>query len=120
MLPHRWSNEQAVRSGTGRAFTALGEPPLVAEGGGRAGVKSMGGWLGWQVGLLADGRGHDITQETRLFDEGKQVTYSMRKKEGLADYRYFPEPDLAPLVITDEYISSVEVRPCHRRPGQGY
>jgi hypothetical protein len=63
-----------------------------------------------QVSLLEAGEEDSIVQETRLFDEGKQITYSMRKKEGLADYRYFPEPDLPPLLVTDEYVSSVEVR----------
>ena len=45
-----------------------------------------------------------ITQETRLFNESNGKTYAMRKKENLADYRYFPEPDLPPVVITDELI----------------
>lgn len=40
-----------------------------------------------QVGLLKAGRGHEIVQETRLWDEFKLVTTTMRKKEGLADYR---------------------------------
>lgn len=42
-------------------------------------------WL--QVGLLQSGRGSEVVQETRLWDEGKQATTSMRTKEGLADYR---------------------------------
>ena len=48
-------------------------------------------------------------QETRLWDEGRQCTYSMRKKEGLADYRYFPEPDLPPLELSEEYIAEARV-----------
>ena len=45
-----------------------------------------------------------IVQETRLFNESIGKTFAMRKKENLADYRYFPEPDLPPVVISDELI----------------
>ena len=48
-------------------------------------------------------------QETRLWDEGRQATSSMRKKEGLADYRYFPEPDLPELTVTDSLIEGLQV-----------
>jgi len=61
-----------------------------------------------QVALIRAGRGGEVVQETRLWDEFKLVTYSMRKKEGLADYRYFPEPDLPPLVLSEEYVSGVQ------------
>ncbi|XWK88076.1 MAG: Asp-tRNA(Asn)/Glu-tRNA(Gln) amidotransferase subunit GatB [Phormidium sp.] len=46
--------------------------------------------------------GEKIVQETRLWEEGSQRTVSMRKKEGSSDYRYFPEPDLAPLEVSLE------------------
>lgn len=45
--------------------------------------------------------GEPLTQETRGWDESKQVTFSQRVKEGSADYRYFPEPDLPKLVLSD-------------------
>ncbi|AVH62257.1 Asp-tRNA(Asn)/Glu-tRNA(Gln) amidotransferase GatCAB subunit B [Nostoc sp. 'Peltigera membranacea cyanobiont' 213] len=45
--------------------------------------------------------GASIIQETRLWEEGAQRTSSMRIKEGSSDYRYFPEPDLAPIEVTD-------------------
>jgi len=54
-----------------------------------------------QAALLDAGRGSEIVQETRLWDEARGETVAMRRKEGLADYRYFPEPDL-PEVVVDE------------------
>ncbi|MDM9379349.1 Asp-tRNA(Asn)/Glu-tRNA(Gln) amidotransferase subunit GatB [Chlorogloeopsis sp. ULAP01] len=45
--------------------------------------------------------GERIFQETRLWEEGSQRTISMRSKEGSSDYRYFPEPDLAPIEVSD-------------------
>jgi len=52
----------------------------------------------WEDGVYDD----EIFQETRLFDQTKQETRSMRGKEEAADYRYFPEPDLLKAVVTDE------------------
>ncbi len=51
-----------------------------------------------------------ITQDTMGWDEGGQKTFVMRTKEGEADYRYFPEPDLPPLNITPEMIEEVRAR----------
>jgi len=48
-----------------------------------------------------------IVQETRLWNDATQETITMRTKEGSADYRYFPEPDLKPLIIASEWIASV-------------
>jgi aspartyl-tRNA(Asn)/glutamyl-tRNA(Gln) amidotransferase subunit B len=56
-----------------------------------------------QIGLLEDGG--TVVQETRLFDPDKGETRAMRTKEDAHDYRYFPDPDLLPLVVTDELIS---------------
>jgi len=49
-----------------------------------------------------------IIQETRLFDSDKGVTRSMRKKEESNDYRYFPEPDLRPLLLNESFINKVK------------
>ena len=63
-----------------------------------------------QVELIESGRGAEVVQETRSWDEVKQATASMRSKEGLADYRFFPEPDLSLLTITEDDIAAAAVR----------
>ncbi len=50
-------------------------------------------------GLIEDGRGSEIVQETRGWDESKGITFSQRKKESSHDYRYFPDPDLRPMYL---------------------
>ncbi len=67
-----------------------------------------------QVTLIRSGKGIDIKMETRGWDEGAQATRGQRSKEGLADYRYFPEPDLPPLAISEEYLSKVKVTSGHK------
>ena len=52
--------------------------------------------------------GGKIDGETRMFDANTGVTYSLRAKETLNDYRYFPEPDLQPLVVTNEYLETLK------------
>jgi aspartyl-tRNA(Asn)/glutamyl-tRNA(Gln) amidotransferase subunit B len=52
--------------------------------------------------------GGRIVQETRLFDPDRGETFSMRSKEDAHDYRYFPEPDLEPLVISDEWLARIQ------------
>ena len=52
--------------------------------------------------------GGDVVQETRLFDSQKGETRSMRSKEHAHDYRYFPDPDLLPLNITQEYVDAIK------------
>lgn len=56
-----------------------------------------------QVALIEDGG--SVVQETRLFDPDKGVTRSMRSKEDAHDYRYFPDPDLLPLELTEAFIA---------------
>ncbi|KAK9664691.1 hypothetical protein RND81_14G061400 [Saponaria officinalis] len=60
-----------------------------------------------QVQLHSKGLGDQIVQETRLWEEGAQKTVTMRKKEGLADYRYFPEPDLPEVILTTDYVEGI-------------
>ena len=52
-------------------------------------------------------KGEEITQETRGWDDAKQKTFSQRSKEEAHDYRYFPDPDIPPVVLDDEYIDKV-------------
>ncbi len=59
-----------------------------------------------QVDLLEEGK--NIDQETRLFDTKKNETRSMRTKEDAHDYRYFPDPDLLPLEVSDDFIDSIK------------
>jgi aspartyl-tRNA(Asn)/glutamyl-tRNA(Gln) amidotransferase subunit B len=58
-----------------------------------------------QIGLLEDGG--TIEQETRLYDAGRNETRPMRNKEEAHDYRYFPDPDLLPLVLTEAYVEEL-------------
>ncbi len=58
-----------------------------------------------QIDMIEDGG--RVVQETRLYDPDKNETRSMRSKEVANDYRYFPEPDLLPIIIDDAYIEAV-------------
>lgn len=58
-----------------------------------------------QIELLEDGK--EVVQETRRWDDNKEYSYAMRSKEDAQDYRYFPEPDLMPVVIDDEWTDRV-------------
>lgn len=58
-----------------------------------------------QIELIEDGG--RVIQETRRWDDAKGVSYAMRSKEDAQDYRYFPEPDLAPVVISDDWRETI-------------
>ena len=58
-----------------------------------------------QIELLEEGKA--VVQETRRWDDNKESSYAMRSKEDAQDYRYFPEPDLVPVVISEEWIEAV-------------
>lgn len=59
-----------------------------------------------QIDLIESGE--KVVQETRRWDDTKGYSYAMRSKEDAQDYRYFPEPDLVPIVISDEWLNEVK------------
>lgn len=61
-----------------------------------------------QIDLIEEGK--EVVQETRRWDDNKGYSYAMRSKEDAQDYRYFPDPDLVPVVISDEWIEEVKKR----------
>ena len=63
-----------------------------------------------QIELLEEGK--KVIQETRRWDDNKEYSYPMRSKEDAHDYRYFPDPDLVPVIISDEWLQEV----CDRQP----
>ena len=61
-----------------------------------------------QIELIEEGR--QVIQETRRWDDNKEYSYPMRSKEDAHDYRYFPDPDLVPVIISDEWLQAVKDR----------
>lgn len=61
--------------------------------------------IGRQIDILEDGG--QVVQETRRWDDEKGYSYPMRSKEDAQDYRYFPDPDLVPIVVSDEWIEEI-------------
>ena len=61
-----------------------------------------------QIDILEDGG--QVVQETRRWDDARGCSYAMRSKEDAQDYRYFPEPDLVPVVISDEWLEEIRSR----------
>ena len=61
-----------------------------------------------QIELIEAGKA--VVQETRRWDDNKESSHAMRSKEDAQDYRYFPEPDLVPIVISDEWIEKIRSR----------
>ncbi|MBQ2258158.1 MAG: Asp-tRNA(Asn)/Glu-tRNA(Gln) amidotransferase subunit GatB [Lachnospiraceae bacterium] len=61
-----------------------------------------------QIDLLESGQ--QVIQETRRWDDTKEYSYAMRSKEDAQDYRYFPDPDLVPVYISDEWLAEIKSR----------
>ncbi len=71
----------------------------------RAIARAIEGERARQIDLLESGE--KVVQETRRWDDGKETSYAMRSKEDAQDYRYFPDPDLAPVYISGEWLERV-------------
>ncbi len=74
----------------------------------RAIARAIDGERERQIDLLEAGKA--VVQETRRWDDAKETSYAMRSKEDAQDYRYFPDPDLAPLCISDEYLEELKAK----------
>lgn len=61
-----------------------------------------------QIDLLESGE--KVVQETRRWDDGKGESYAMRSKEDAQDYRYFPDPDLVPIVLDDAFLDGIRLK----------
>lgn len=61
-----------------------------------------------QIDLLEEGK--EVVQETRRWDDEAEYSYPMRSKEDAQDYRYFPEPDLPPIVISDAWLEEIRAK----------
>ena len=61
-----------------------------------------------QIELIEEGK--KVVQETRRWDDNKESSHAMRSKEDAQDYRYFPDPDLTPVVISDEWLEEIRKR----------
>ena len=61
-----------------------------------------------QIDLIEEGK--SVVQETRRWDDTKGYSYAMRSKEDAQDYRYFPDPDLVPIIISDEWMGEIRAK----------
>lgn len=71
-------------------------------------ARAIAGERARQIELLEEGK--QVVQETRRWDDNKAYSFAMRSKEDAQDYRYFPDPDLVPIYISDEWIEQVKGR----------
>lgn len=67
-----------------------------------------------QIELIQSER--KVVQETRRWDDSRETSYAMRSKEDAMDYRYFPEPDLQPIIISDEWVEEIKSRQPELQP----
>ncbi|MBQ8189420.1 MAG: Asp-tRNA(Asn)/Glu-tRNA(Gln) amidotransferase subunit GatB [Lachnospiraceae bacterium] len=70
--------------------------------------RAIAGERARQIDLIESG--HAVVQETRRWDDTKECSYAMRSKEDAQDYRYFPDPDLVPVIVSEELLSDIQAR----------
>lgn len=119
MIQYLGASDCKLQEGSMRADVNLSVREAGAEGFGtrtemknlnsfRAIARAIEGERERQIELLESGA--EVIQETRRWDDANECSYAMRSKEDAQDYRYFPEPDLVPVVISDEWIASIKER----------
>ncbi len=69
-------------------------------------TRAIAGERARQIDLIEAGK--KVVQETRRWDDNEGKSYAMRSKEDAKDYRYFPDPDLVPIVVTDEFLADIK------------
>ena len=74
----------------------------------RAIARAIEGETARQIALIE--AGEKVIQETRRWDDGKGESFTMRSKEDAQDYRYFPDPDLVPVFVSEEFLAEIKGR----------
>ncbi len=116
IIQYLGSSDCKLNEGSMRADVNLSVREVGAEGFGtrtemknlnsfRAITHAIAGESERQIDLLESGQ--QVVQETRRWDDAKEYSYAMRSKEDAQDYRYFPDPDLVPVYISDEWIKQI-------------
>lgn len=117
IIQYLGASDCKLQEGSMRADVNLSVRPVVAEKfGTRTEMKNLNSFKAIaraieaerarQIELIEEGK--SVIQETRRWDDNKEYSYPMRSKEDAQDYRYFPEPDLPPLQIPDEWIKQLK------------
>ncbi len=116
LLLYTGASDCKMEEGSLRCDANISLRPAGSEAlGTRAEVKNMNSFRAVEMALNYEaerqaaiiGEGGTITRETCHWDADKKITVPLRGKEGSSDYRYFPEPDLLPLVLEDSFINKV-------------
>lgn len=119
MIQYLGASDCKLQEGSMRADVNLSVRPVGSEQMGtrtemknlnsfKAIARAIEGERARQIELLEEGK--TVVQETRRWDDNKEYSYPMRSKEDAHDYRYFPDPDLVPVIISDEWLQAVKDR----------
>ncbi len=119
MIQYLGASDCKLQEGSMRADVNLSVRPVGSERMGtrtemknlnsfKAIARAIEGERARQIELLEEGKA--VVQETRRWDDNKEYSYAMRSKEDAQDYRYFPDPDLPPVVLRADWIESIRAR----------